>query len=171
MEICSVDGCDRDVYVKSRGWCSVHYNRWRVHGDVGATSRIVGDDVARFWSKVDKRGDNECWMWTGRVVSRTIYGAFRVAGTMVYAHRWSYEHHVGPIPRNHQIDHLCGVHLCVNPARLEAVTQAENLRRQLIASGGYDRRCTEPGCTRKHRCYGMCNMHYLRWKKAGRPAR
>ena len=28
---CAVDGCGMPTI--SRGWCSVHYNRWRVHGD------------------------------------------------------------------------------------------------------------------------------------------
>lgn len=28
---CSVDGCDSPP--KARGWCSAHYQRWRIHGD------------------------------------------------------------------------------------------------------------------------------------------
>lgn len=147
----------------------MHYNRWRTNGDPLATSRIVGNDEARFWSKVNKTGG--CWLWTGPVISQTKYGAWRVSGETVYAHRWAYEHLVGPIPPKYQIDHLCREHLCVRPDHLEAVTQAENRRRQSVAMGGYDRRCTEPGCNRKHRCFGLCNTHYLRWKRAGRPPR
>lgn len=30
---CSIEGCDRPVRIKSRGWCSPHYSRWRDHGD------------------------------------------------------------------------------------------------------------------------------------------
>lgn len=45
------------------------------------------------------------------------------------AHRWSYEHFVGPIPDGYVIDHLCKVTLCVNPAHLEPVTQRTNLHR------------------------------------------
>lgn len=29
---CSVEGCDRDIFT-SRGWCEMHYQRWRKHGD------------------------------------------------------------------------------------------------------------------------------------------
>lgn len=33
VEICSIEGCDKPVRIKSRGWCSPHYSRWRDHGD------------------------------------------------------------------------------------------------------------------------------------------
>lgn len=32
---CQVDGCGKPV--KSRGWCQMHYFRWRRHGDTSAT--------------------------------------------------------------------------------------------------------------------------------------
>lgn len=31
--ICVVEGCEREVFVKSRGYCKVHYSRWWKHGD------------------------------------------------------------------------------------------------------------------------------------------
>jgi hypothetical protein len=31
--ICSIDGCNNPVLVKSRGWCSKHYQRWQHTGD------------------------------------------------------------------------------------------------------------------------------------------
>lgn len=39
---CSVDGCDRDIWVKSSGWCSIHYNRWRVRGDLDSRRVVYG---------------------------------------------------------------------------------------------------------------------------------
>lgn len=69
-----------------------------------------------------------CWIWQ---LARTAagYGTLRVDGLVVYAHRYFYETHVGPIPPNRVIDHLCRVPPCVNPAHLEAVTQRLNIER------------------------------------------
>lgn len=85
----------------------------------------------RFWALVDKTG--ECWLWTGGRGGKTSqYGIFRsVAGEKhTPAHRIAYELEVGPIPAGYEIDHLCSTPLCVTPAHLEAVTPAENKRRQ-----------------------------------------
>ena len=30
---CSIPDCQRLVAVKMRGWCNMHYSRWRMHGD------------------------------------------------------------------------------------------------------------------------------------------
>jgi hypothetical protein len=75
---------------------------------------------------------NGCWVWTGSLTTSDPavgYGRFNASGKLVQAHRWSYEHHVGPIPDGLVIDHLCRVRRCVNPAHLEPVTNAENIRR------------------------------------------
>lgn len=80
----------------------------------------------RFWSKVDKT--DSCWLWTGATAGAG-YGQLWVGGRRVYVHRFAYEQFVGPIPEGFQIDHLCRIHNCVNPAHLEAVTQRENVLR------------------------------------------
>lgn len=87
----------------------------------------------RFIDKVSL-GEGECIEWIGGQAG-SGYGQFFVGRTperksiKVYAHRWSYENFVGPIPDGLQIDHLCRNTLCVNPDHLEPVTGAENLRR------------------------------------------
>lgn len=82
----------------------------------------------RFWSKVEKT--DACWLWKGAKTSGGYGQLFKkkIAGRSwkYVAHRLSYEMHIGPIPEGLQLDHLCRVHACVNPAHLEPVTQKEN---------------------------------------------
>lgn len=89
----------------------------------------------RFWPKVDKDGPVAlwrgapgcCWIWTASTAKG--YGNIRADGGVRYAHRLSYELAHGPIPDGLYIDHRCRRTRCVNPAHLEAVTNAENVRR------------------------------------------
>lgn len=74
-----------------------------------------------------------CWVWTG-YRDRNGYGRHKVE----WAHRWSYEHHVGPIPERHEIDHTCSNPPCVNPAHLEPVTRLEHARRTFQRLGKDD---------------------------------
>ncbi|MEU8186009.1 HNH endonuclease signature motif containing protein [Micromonospora carbonacea] len=76
------------------------------------------------------KGDVEaCWIWTGSK-NHAGYGSFSIGrARRVGAHRWAYENLVGAVPAGLDLDHLCRVRACVNPAHLEPVTRRENLRR------------------------------------------
>lgn len=87
----------------------------------------------RFFKYVVRREDG-CWEWTGGK-SRTGYGHFYCGPSGPYqparramAHRWSYEHHVGPIPDGFETHHLCGNRRCVNPAHVQPMPYSEHCR-------------------------------------------
>lgn len=126
MRLCTVDGCDRAHY--GRGCCKRHWHRLYRNGDPLA-GRSFQDASAseRFDRFIDKTGT--CWLWTG-AIDRDGYGQFWSDGAMVKAHRFAHELHVGPVPDDLTIDHLCRVRNCVNPAHLEAVTIQVNLSRR-----------------------------------------
>jgi hypothetical protein len=86
----------------------------------------TASEAARFWAKVDKSGD--CWMWIASTDCRG-YGQIKWGARVRKAHQVAYEICVGPIPEGTELDHLCRVPACVNPAHLEPVSHRENYAR------------------------------------------
>lgn len=79
----------------------------------------------RFWSKVDKT--DGCWLW---IAGKTDKGyAHFNAPPYQTGHLWLWVQTYGEVPAGFELDHLCRVRHCVNPAHLEPVTHRENLLR------------------------------------------
>lgn len=131
MTACAIDGCDRAV--KARGWCVAHYDRWRRHGDPTAggpprtTSKKLGWPL-NLLSRLELT-DQGCLIFTGRCDRHGYARVIGPNGQLGMAHRLMYELVVGPISAGKELDHLCRVRNCVNPAHLEPVTHRENTLR------------------------------------------
>lgn len=128
--VCDVAGCVKPV--KARGVCTAHYQSLPREALRPPQDRTV-DPLVRLLAKVSV-SDDGCWDWTASERS-CGYGTFWLDGHTELAHRASYRMHVGPIPEGLELDHSCRNRLCVNPAHLEPVTPAENMRRQMVSNG------------------------------------
>lgn len=89
--------------------------------------------LERFWAKVDRDGETGCWLW---VANKTHdgYGRFSVGSKYVYAHRFAWTLENGQVQEGLQLDHLCRVRECVNPAHMEPVDCRTNVLRGVSPS-------------------------------------
>ena len=90
----------------------------------------------RFWFSVQK--SSACWLWEA-AINPYGYGVFKVQNKVVLAHRYSYELHLGKIPKGKLIMHSCDNPKCVNPEHLSVGTIDDNMadrqRKKRHASG------------------------------------
>ena len=124
--------CDRRWFAKDM--CVSHYNRERDTGELGGEIRSSSgyEQGVIFLENVLLAKPFGCAKWPYSSSGSGPYGRIYVPDKkgMDYAHRISYEMAWGEIPFGLEIDHLCCVKLCVNPAHLEAVTHEENVFRR-----------------------------------------
>lgn len=88
----------------------------------------------RFWRQVQK--SDGCWIWAG-ALSSTGYGVIGVQHPVkrnLYAHRVSYELHIGPVPDGYFVCHRCDNPRCVRPDHLFVGTHRDNMA-DMVAKG------------------------------------
>lgn len=90
----------------------------------------------KVWSRI-REGElplihnRKCWLWTdkqGRIL-RTRAKTINLSGQRFKVTRFIFESTVGVVSPSLELDHLCKVLPCVNPAHLEPVSHQENTRR------------------------------------------
>lgn len=115
---------------------------------------MIYPDKQRFEGKFCPEAISGCWLWIA-YTQPGGYGQFFYDGRMGLAHRWSYEHYVGPIPEGLTLDHLCRHPSCVNPEHLEPVTMRENVLR---GNGVCAKQARQTHCKRGHE-FDSANTH------------
>lgn len=81
---------------------------------------------ARFWAKVDKRGPDDCWLWTAATTHG--HGILWTGGKpyQKLAHVVALQLAGVEVPEGMVVDHMCRVRLCMNARHLRVVTPAIN---------------------------------------------
>jgi hypothetical protein len=92
-----------------------------------------------------------CWIWTG-YCGRAGHGQVTLSAEegRALVHRVTYMAEKGPVPPGLELDHLCRVPACCNPAHLEAVTHAENVRRGRSGDSVRERAAARTHCVNGH---------------------
>lgn len=114
-------GCDDSTVLK---WMRHHGIDRRTHRDAVNLSRPPLEE--RFWSKVDRGDDDECWEWVG-ASDEYGYGQIQIDGVKRQAHRVSAELDGRP-PGDQWALHHCDNPPCVNPNHLYIGDGTDNIR-------------------------------------------
>jgi len=89
----------------------------------------MSDLVKLLDANVEKKGNDECWPWTGRTLEKDSRGIASIDGKTVTAPRISWEVHNGaPPPAEMFVCHSCDNPNCVNPNHLWLGSNKDNLR-------------------------------------------
>lgn len=122
--ICSIPGCGKPH--EARGWCSRHYDLWRLNGDPTLRRKAAHGDPIEFISRVASGGFvSGCVEWP--FAKNKGYGIIKTRNKTRTAHNVVCEiAHGIALDDSYEAAHSCGNRICVNPAHLRWATSREN---------------------------------------------
>lgn len=156
---CGVEGCGRQH--KARGYCKIHYERWRTVGNplAGGPIRKRGKRADGRVCKVEGCG---C-PFSAKGLCKPHYRRMKAGVPLdkpfrVYVPQTSDTCSVDDCARRPTADGLCGMHW-------------QRWKRGKPMAGPpkweFNRVCSVPGCGRKHAYGGLCNTHRERLRTTG----
>lgn len=136
---CSIVGCNGNAHYiahGARGWCNLHWLRWRRHGSptAGGDYRPAKGEIQSWIDQHATYTGDACLTWPF-ATNPNGYGVVKVDHLQVGAHFAMCERVHGPRPTpTHEASHSCGNgHLaCVHPEHLSWKTPAQNHADKLI---------------------------------------
>lgn len=182
MTECAVDSCSNPHLAK--GYCNVHYLRWKRHGDPLREApgrggyRIPLAD--RFASKVSPLPEDDgCQEWLGATArGYGVIGSGGHDGRNLLAHRLALTLSGVEVPDHLFVLHRCDNPRCVRVSHLFVGTNTDNMRDMVAKGRGRQPSglppetwvCTRDDCDRRGIAKGLCQKHYDQargWTRVG----
>ncbi len=131
--------------------------------------KLTAEDRYRFWSKVDRRGPDDCWPWLASCC-KSGRGMFRISGKLFKAPRVVYFLTKHRDPGERDVCHTCDNPGCCNPKHLWRGTRTANNSDRDAKGRQVSRRGEKHGCAilteKQVRMVLKSNLsgRYLAWK-------
>jgi len=125
--ICTIPDCGRKH--KARGFCLLHYERFKQHGDPLFTLTAANGEPARFLAEALSYTGDDCLNWPFNRSQKGYAQIWQDGRQTLAARRVCLLAHGPPPTPEHEAAHSCGNGHdgCIAPGHLRWATHAENI--------------------------------------------